>query len=54
MAKTVQTYSDYPGYGWHKFGRLIINFSRNRATSIFFNGELFWLSDPAHPGGGSM
>jgi hypothetical protein len=35
-------YNCYPGSGWRKFGRLVVNFHNNRSISIFFNGELIW------------
>ena len=41
MAK-INGYSPYHTFGWVSLGRLIINYAHNRATSIFFNGELLW------------
>jgi hypothetical protein len=34
-----QGYNCYPGSGWRRFGRLVVNFHNNRVTSVFFNGE---------------
>lgn len=35
-------YSDYPGFGWVMYGRLVINYAHGRTTSVFFNGALMW------------
>lgn len=37
-------YSDYPGFGWVSYGRLVVNYAHGQATSVFFNGELLWES----------
>lgn len=33
-----QGYNCYPGTGWRRYGRLIVNFTNNEITSIFFDG----------------
>lgn len=38
----VKGYSDYPGFGWCAYGRLVVNYAHGRACSIFFDGELLW------------
>jgi len=36
----------YPGAGCRKFGRLTVNFSRNRVVTVYFNDErLFKLCE---------
>lgn len=45
--KSVTGYNSFPGSGWRRYGRLIINFHNNQAYSIYFVnplgvGELLW------------
>jgi len=38
----VKGYSDYPGFGWCTYGRLVVNYTRTGASTIFYNGTLIW------------
>lgn len=38
MTSNVLTYNCYPGSGWHKFGRLVVNFHNYRVVSVFLGG----------------
>jgi hypothetical protein len=38
----LEQYNCYPGSGWVKFGKLVVNFHRNTVNSIFYNGEQIW------------
>lgn len=42
LDQNVYGYNCYPGTGWRKYGRLVINFSQHRITSIWFDGTLVW------------
>ena len=34
----VQGYNSYPGSGWHRFGRLVVNFHNDRVIGVWFAG----------------